>query len=218
MKRNGEIHIPPVGCKIEGCEEKHQAKGYCKKHYGQLYISGNVTKRFKSDPNDFIIHDDCCEIKLYYRNREYKASAFIDLQDVEKCKQHKWYLNTHWTSKYVETLINKKNVTLHRFLLGDPPDGYIYDHIDRNSLNNRRSNLRLATRQQNGCNVAPYKNKSSRYKGVSKQKNRWKACIRNYGELNYLGLFKTEEEAMIAYNNKAKELHGEFAYLNVVNG
>lgn len=102
----------------------------------------------------------------------------------------------------------------------DPEDKFI-DH-KTNKENNL--NLRLATKGQNNINVHKRKthNKkqpTSKYKGVSKdaKTNTWRARIHVNKKSIYIGRFKTEEDAALAYNEKAKELHGEFAVLNSLN-
>lgn len=120
---------------------------------------------------------------------------------------------------YAQTIINNQIVMMSNFLLRPAP-GVIIDHIDRNPLNNRRLNLRLATRQENNWNRRPNRNCSSRFKGVgrvnrwTRAKNPWWASIARDGRSHYLGRFLTEEAAARAYDAKARELFGEFAYLN----
>lgn len=87
------------------------------------------------------------------------------------------------------------------------------DHIDLNPLNNRRSNLRLATKRQNKTNQRTYKNNTSGYKGVSwnASKRKWHARISKEGKVIHLGFFDSPEEAYDRYCKAARELHGEFA-------
>ena len=89
------------------------------------------------------------------------------------------------------------------------------DHIDRNGLNNQRSNLRVATGRQNGLNSRS-PGGGSRYKGVQwhKQARRWRARIRAHGVNYELGCYRNEADAGRAYDAAARELFGEFAYLN----
>lgn len=88
------------------------------------------------------------------------------------------------------------------------------DHKNRNKIDNRISNLREATNQQNSFNRVGHS--SSGLKGVSFHKNdkTYHARISINGKCKYLGRFKIASDAAIAYNNAAKELHGEFALLN----
>jgi hypothetical protein len=87
------------------------------------------------------------------------------------------------------------------------------DHINLNGLDNRRNNLRLATRFQNAHNMGLQKNNTSGYKGVSWDKNhcKWFSKITVNKKQIYLGLYETVEEAFLAYCNAAKKYHGEFA-------
>ena len=90
------------------------------------------------------------------------------------------------------------------------------DHIDHDGLNNQRSNLRPATQAQNAYNARPTLGTSSQYKGVSwhKTAGKWMAQIA-YGRKNrYLGLFLSEEAAAAAYDDAARQLGGEYAFLN----
>ena len=92
------------------------------------------------------------------------------------------------------------------------------DHIDRNKLNNLRSNLRPATARQNSCNRGKRKNNTSGYTGVCwhKQNKKWLARIRIDGKMKHLGYFDDIKDAAQAYNEAALELHGEFAVLNIL--
>lgn len=114
---------------------------------------------------------------------------------------------------------------MHRLVLSAPPDVQV-DHINRNKLDNRRSNLRTCTASENGCNKPPQATKNglataSRFKGVrraapaTRMKSKpWVAEIRTSGRRKNLGYFATEEEAAAAYDAAAIERQGEFAYLN----
>jgi hypothetical protein len=90
------------------------------------------------------------------------------------------------------------------------------DHKNHNGLDNRKTNLRKITHQQNMMNRRPSKNSTSKYKGVSlfKRDKKWIAHICFNRILRYIGIFATEIEAAKAYNIFAKKYFGEYAYLN----
>lgn len=103
---------------------------------------------------------------------------------------------------------------LHRYVLGASKGQYV-DHIDRDKLNNLRSNLRICTGQQNVCNRPQQK---GQYKGVhqARESGKWIAQITVQYKTKHLGSFDTPKEAALAYNSAAIHLHGEFAFLNAV--
>lgn len=161
-----------------------------------------------------------------------KHTAIIDTEDWDKIKVYRWHLHggKNYTTAYVRGLIpnpdkdinrprNYTLILLHRLILGKPSKGMVTDHINHNGLDNRKENLRFATRGQNQQNRRAGKNSSSQYLGVSwiNQHQLWQAMIRHNGKRYYLGSFTCEHQAALAYNKKAKELHGEFANLNVIN-
>lgn len=147
--------------------------------------------------------------------------AFIDDEDCELVSRYKWFIKPTTNTFYAMAKINGRSVSLHQFLMGEK-EGYYTDHIDRNGLNNQRANLRWATWSQNLMNQQIQKvSKSSCYKGVSKknwsnEETIWAAYITINQKRHYLGNYKNEEDAALAYNRKAIELFGEFACLNPV--
>lgn len=122
---------------------------------------------------------------------------------------------------YAQAYVRGKNRLLHRLILarmiGRPLRRNEYaDHIDRNGLNNRRDNLRLATNAENLRNRPRQRNNKSGYKGVcfDKRVGRWRADIGVDGRSIKVGRYDTAEEAARAYDTAAREHFGEFAYLN----
>jgi len=117
----------------------------------------------------------------------------------------------------------KKRLLMHRVIM-NVPNNMCIDHINHDTLDNRKENLRICTPVQNQQNQIQQKNTTSKYKGVYLAKNRYKNKIYTYWQAQivinkkhmYLGIFKTEIEAAMVYNKKAKELFGEFALLNEV--
>jgi len=102
---------------------------------------------------------------------------------------------------------------MHRLIM-DAPDGTDVDHRNMDRVDNRRSNLRLATRAENLRNQGLSRNNTSGFKGVSRLDGKWRAEIRVKWKLIYLGLFDDKVEAARAYDTAAKEHFGEFARLN----
>ena len=116
---------------------------------------------------------------------------------------------------YRRIKINGKNYFGHRLawlsVYGKFPTKFI-DHINGDKSDNRITNLRDVTRQQNQFNRGKTRNNTSGYKGVSfyKHAKKFAARIKIDGKLKYLGLFDSKEEASDAYKRAAKELHGEY--------
>lgn len=143
--------------------------------------------------------------------------ALVDDEDFEYLNQFKWYAHKRGGNYYAERCHKGKIIIMHNVIM-NPINGFFVDHIFHNGLDNRKSQLRLATRAQNNANRRARKNATSKYLGVAFEKDRkkWTARIRK-DKIGYrLGSFNTEIEAAIAYNNKAIELHGEFANLNKI--
>ena len=94
--------------------------------------------------------------------------------------------------------------------------GQVVDHINLNTLDNSRNNLRLCDYSSNTTNRKKHKNNTSGYKGVSKAGKKWKVNISKNGKRYYLGLFSCKKEAALEYNKAALKLHGKFARLNPI--
>ena len=96
-------------------------------------------------------------------------------------------------------------------------DNKVCDHINGNGLDNRKANLRPATRAQNGWNRCKSNVKSrSRYKGLSwdSKDKRWEVRISVNGRRIYIGRFQGQIEAAMAYDRAAKKYHGRYAQVN----
>jgi len=143
----------------------------------------------------------------------------IDFEIVSNYGKWSYCLPTGCITGYARSNKGGSNVMLHNFIM-QPPEGMRVDHKDRNGLNCTRENLRLCTNTQNSANRGKQKRDKlqSKYKGPFqsniKHKRNWYSQINRRGEHYYLGTFKTEEEAARSYDEKAKELFGEFACLN----
>ena len=102
---------------------------------------------------------------------------------------------------------------LHRLIM-NPPKGATVDHRDHNPLDNRKDNLRIATRSQQNMNRRLQKKHRTGFKGVWPTKSGFSAMIKKDDKRVYLGHFQTAEAAARAYDDMARELFGEFAHLN----
>lgn len=139
--------------------------------------------------------------------------ALIDDADFDLVGRHKWCADQIGTNWYAVRRVNGKRVYLHHTLMPGCPEGMVRDHVDRDGLNNQRSNLRLATRGQNGANCGK-KRPHTLYKGVSARGGRYGARIGANYRYYSLGRYDTPEQAARAYDAAARKLHGEFAALN----
>lgn len=140
----------------------------------------------------------------------------VDESDYEWLSSYTWHVknNGYAVRNYGGSL--RLQVLMHRMILGltDPKEKG--DHKDRNKLNNTRDNLRLSTSRQNSCNRSKIKGTSSKYMGVSwfKRDKKWLVSIKHNNRSYHVGVFFSEVAAAMAYDEKARLFHGEFANLN----
>ncbi len=145
-----------------------------------------------------------------------------DKQDDALIERHTWFIGgsdgrKRYVYRQVRTKSGKQSIYLHRELMA-VPRGIEVDHINGDSLDNRRCNLRLASRLQNVANRGPNngQNKTSKYKGVSldRRNGKWVASMYEHRRRIKIGSFDSEAEAANAYNRAALDRFGEFAYQN----
>jgi len=148
--------------------------------------------------------------------------AIVDPEDYPRIAKYKWFLTKSPTSSYAARWQRlhakgpRKKIWMHHQVIHIPKH-MVCDHINRNSLDNRKANLRPATVSQNLCNRPKTRAKTrSKYKGLEwdKTQRKWKARIQLNGRKIYLGSFADEIDAAKAYDKKARELFSEFACLN----
>lgn len=178
-----------------------------------------VSERNSRGPNTYRVWEDFVYFLLENRKGEVAGETRTNLGFFNMMRPYRWHLTG---SGYVATRVEqpdgtRKRLFMHHLLLPDGDKcGLEVDHIDRDPSNNDIFNLRYCTRQQNQANKAPCS--KSGYKGVCRNGQGWLAQIKKGGKKHYLGTFKTPGEAALAYNEKALEFFGEYAYLNTVTG
>jgi len=130
--------------------------------------------------------------------------TMVDAEDVEFLGQFNWIWNS-WKTQIGYALLPKGQGTMHRILMSNPK-GMCIDHINGNSLDNRRSNLRIVTIRENSQNQK--KHRSGKLVGCSYENRakKWKAQIMINGSMKGLGYFKTEHEAHEAYIKAYNEI------------
>lgn len=142
--------------------------------------------------------------------------AIVDDQDYDALVQYRWVLVGE--NKCVYRFFKEQRVAYGVAMTAMIMNDYrhVYDHRDRNTLNNQRNNIRLCTHSQNMANRKKMKDCTSDYKGVTfhAPNGKWRARISKDGKLISLGCHVTEEDAVRAYDEAALRLFGEFALLN----
>jgi hypothetical protein len=141
--------------------------------------------------------------------------AIVDAEDYNWLSRHKWCAARSRDTFYTHRGSKGRLISMHRSIMR-APKGLMCDHRNHNGLDNRKSNLRLCTSAQNQYNKRPKKGCSSKYKGVilREDRRRWRAKICFNRKRIHLGDFADAIKAALAYDDKAIELFGEFAYLN----
>lgn len=164
-----------------------------------------ITRRTKFTKNEIIIDGNIASIRLYKDNKEIKEKAIIDTDSATMVMNHKWSLTSrgyviNWTKRlFLHHLVIGRNVNM------------VVDHINRNKLDNRRSNLRHVPQRINCLNCKISKNSKSGINGVYFRKDikKWCAQIKiKYKSIN-IGCFNNLEDA------KKARLHAEDKYLKI---
>lgn len=191
------------------CDYKIKAYGrsYCCKHYKQCKAYGHPLEnnpRTTFDRNEIRVEGDKAYIDLYNTNCEVVGTAIIDVEDVPLVRDIKWKLSS--SGYAMHTPKNKGgNVHMSRIVLGVLGEDGFVDHINHNTLDNRKANLRLVTKSQNAMNHEA--------KGVRKTNDgRYYAYIKKNQRMLNLGLYVYCNEAEYARWYAEQQIFGEYAY------
>lgn len=145
--------------------------------------------------------------------------SLVDDEDFEAQSVFPWCVSVIGKHPYAKRRCNvrKTIVYLHREIMC-PPTGFVVDHINGDTLDNRRENLRIASKQGNAANRGLDAHNKSGFKGVfwHKQTSKWAASATVNGRRIYFGFFDDPVSAAKAHNEGAVKHFGEFAWLNPI--
>jgi hypothetical protein len=148
-------------------------------------------------------------VSFYIDKKDYHFLKHFKPRILESKKHSKIYVRCRFEGK-------EPTILLHRLLMGAEKHEKI-DHINGDGLDNRRKNLRITNYSGNNKNAKIRKDNTSGYKGVHLSKGKYIARIQVNGKRLQLGTFNSAKEAALAYNKKAKKVHGRFAKLNEID-
>ncbi len=143
--------------------------------------------------------------------------AIVDAEDLRSLSRYRWCFSNGYAmrGRRVADPQGASLYALHQSVLRCPP-GTVVDHINRVRVDNRKQNLRCATKAQNAANSGMKSNNTSGYRGVfwDKRRRKWSARIWSEGKLKWLGDFVNPEDAARTYDAVFVRLHGVFAQTN----
>lgn len=177
-------------CTVEWCNNKQNIMntGLCRNHYNQLKKFGCIlAKRPRGKRNKYIIYDNHAELLILNEQGNIIVKSLIDKEDVKKLKRYSF---RYESNKYIKGSYNGKTLYLHQAIMGIHK-GLEIDHINRNKLDNRKSNLRIVDRITNANNIT----RKETYCITKVKRNLSKPYylrIKN----KYVGYYKTLEEAI----------------------
>ncbi|QKF93603.1 HNH endonuclease with AP2/ERf domain [Fadolivirus algeromassiliense] len=166
---------------------------------------------------------DCCDyiqVELLGNHAAINnAVMLVSKNSLQLILQFIWYLGkdgypiTHGTDD--KSIVFGRGLTMHKLLYPNLEKGYVVDHINKNRLDNRLTNLRVCTSTQNSYNKSKPKNSTKQYKGITQQSNGlWTAKISKSGKCYKIKDIDDEKEAAHIYDAMAEELFGKYAGKN----
>jgi hypothetical protein len=162
--------------------------------------------------NQICINNDCAEVII--KNRKGDISKVkIDIEDIAKCSVIKWHIN----KGYIYGLFNKEKISMQKFLKPEW-NNFLIDHINRNPLDNRKSNLRPVNKSQNSMNRSLRSDNNSGIVGVywDKEKKKWRAQIKIKQVAINLGYFVDIKKAKCKRIEMEKKYFGEYSVNHIL--
>lgn len=204
MINNGEAKCKECG------KNKILARGLCSTCYKNKRKNGDIDTKIKNNKIIIDVLNNCAFMEIYNRHHELKAITKIDIDDVEKVSKYHWSMNG---KGYIFAKINGKYTRLHHFILNFKWNGdqqNTIDHINRDQLDNRKCNLRVAdmTTQNRNRSIKP---KIAKFISLSDCGNYKVRVYTKKKEFIYLGSYKTLEDA-IAIRDKFLKENEELCY------
>lgn len=192
-------------CCVENCNNtyyrKIDGKPYCSKHRTQIMRHGRILEKTIYDPNEIIVKDDYAIIKIINNDNEV-FDVLIDLDEVDKVSKFKWHIANGYAATGGSTT---ERHLLHNLIMGSP-HGKDIDHINGNTLDNRKQNLRQITHSGNGANRGHQKNNQLKRKNIHYDKTRDRYVVQiKYGNKRFCRRYKTLDEAIQVRNDIYKE-------------
>lgn len=209
LEENGrKYHCVAWLCKCD-CGNYSTVAGYLLKN-GSVKSCGCINVEIMSNLNKKgNKYDLSGDYGICYFN-DNKGQFIFDKEDYEKIKDYCWYKGNRGYA--IHDRINRKSILAHR-LITDCPNGMVVDHINHDTLDNRKCNLRICTSADNAKNQKVNSRNTSGHKGVfyNKKLKKWQSYINLDKKRFNLGCFDNKEDAIKIRQMKEIELFGEFA-------
>jgi len=202
-------------CRHKFCTSKKVYRlGFCRNHYLLHIKLGAICAHpgpKNLTPNRYEEKDGVLYMTIYNAWGGGKKQVIADAKYSEVFRHFNWYIS----GGYAVFGEGKDKISMHRLVVADKlKPRLVVDHINRNRLDNREENLRVCTVRQNNANK-PSKGGTSKFKGVTKNANgTFSSSITDKKKRSNLGVFESESCAAHHYNERAKKVFGEYAYLN----
>ena len=162
-KKHGKFldNFPYYICDV--CGRKLKGRGYfadgkrlCAKHLGQFTTYGkflDTNPRTSKDPNEIHKKKYKAYVDLYDKDLNVCTQAIIDIEDIPLIEKYKWCMSHSNGLHYAVTSKNGKTLCMHRIIMGVKDKKNVIDHINHNTLDNRKKNLRVTNNSNNLKNI-----------------------------------------------------------------